>query len=1052
MNLARFALRNPVTILMAVLGAIILGMISFSKLPVDMFPEITYPSITVATFYPGANPQDMERMVTYPVEKAVSTVNGVKYVSSISRQGASLVTVNFNWGTNLDTAQSDVLQAVNLIHGNLPKECQYPIIRKFDVSQISVIYIALMGGGLNEGELYDLAYNVVEPEIEHVSNVASARVGGGKIREICVRFDRERLQAFNLSAESVIQAVQQANLIIPSGDIKAGPYDYRLFTETQFSLVKPIENIIVTNVQKRPVYIRDIGKVIDDFADQTNIIRVNGQPAVSLGVQKTSGTNTIEVVDGVRKVMPKIQKMLPPGVVMLELFDQSTYIRNSITNLQQEALMGAVLAVLVILVFLRNLRSTVIVSLSIPISIVCAFILLYFGNLSLNIFTLGGLALGVGRLVDDAIVVLENIYRHRNAGESPYEASVQGSGEVGLAVLASTITTIVVFLPVAFITGIAKLLFTPLALTVAFSLIASYFVSLTVIPVLSRKYLRPESDVLPDSPSFLERMKRRFKGWFERIDTGYQTTLAWALAHRKTVVLVVAGTFLCSLPLYFFIGTEFFPSMDESQFRFIVQLPVGTRLEESGRVAARMEKIIRQTIGKETLATQVNFGIPSGSVSAIYSQNSGPHMGWIRARLVDPGKRTLSSDALMDKLRPKLLQKFPGVRIFFVSGGIVSRLISFGNDNPIDIEIIGYDFQKGEKLAEEVEAIVHSTPGAKDVRVSREQDYPQQNIVIDRERAALLGLNVAQIAQSIQTFINGYPASVFSDPQTGNQYDITVRSQEGDRSSLSDLSRIFLFNSQGRPISLDNIAAISRGAGPIQIERKYQQRIIHVTANNFGRDLGSVAKDVQAKLDKLSLPPNFKINVTGAVESQRESFVSLLGALILAVVLVYMVLASQFKSLVDPFIIMFSVPLGVIGVLWALFLTDINLSVTSFMGIIMMAGIVVSNGILLVDYTNRLRGRGMGLQEAVILAGRTRLRPILMTTLCTILGLIPMAIGLGEGAESNAPMAIAVIGGLSVSTLLTLIFIPTLYTIFETRFKRKIAQEGESSPLQAYGA
>jgi CzcA family heavy metal efflux pump len=1044
MNLARFALRNPVTILMAVLGAIILGMISFAKLPVDMFPEITYPSITVATFYPGANPQDMERMVTYPVEKAVSTVNGVKYVSSISRQGASLVTVNFNWGTNLDTAQSDVLQAVNLIHGNLPKECQYPIIRKFDVSQISVVYIALMGGGLNEGELYDLAYNVVEPEIEHVSNVASARVGGGKIREICVRFDRERLQAFNLSAESVIQAVQQANLIIPSGDIKAGPYDYRLFTETQFSLVKPIENIIVTNVQKRPVYIRDIGKVIDDFADQTNIIRVNGQPAVSLGVQKTSGTNTIEVVDGVRKVLPKIQKMLPPGVVMLELFDQSTYIRNSITNLQHEALMGAVLAVLVILVFLRNLRSTVIVSLSIPISIVCAFILLYFGNLSLNIFTLGGLALGVGRLVDDAIVVLENIYRHRNAGESPYEASVQGSGEVGLAVLASTITTIVVFLPVVFITGIAKLLFTPLALTVAFSLIASYFVSLTVIPVLSRKYLRPESDVLPDSPSFLERMKRRFKGWFERIDTGYQTTLAWVLAHRKTVVLVVAGAFLGSLPLYFFIGTEFFPSMDESQFRFIVQLPVGTRLEESGRVAARMEKIIQQTIGKETLATQVNFGIPSGSVSAIYSQNSGPHMGWIRARLVDPGKRTLSSDALMDKLRPKLLQKFPGVRIFFVSGGIVSRLISFGNDNPIDIEIIGYDFQKGEKLAEEVEAIVHSTPGAKDVRVSREQDYPQQNIVIDRERAALLGLNVAQIAQSIQTFINGYPASVFSDPQTGNQYDITVRSQEGDRSSLSDLSRIFLFNSQGRPISLDNIAAISRGAGPIQIERKYQQRIIHVTANNFGRDLGSVAKDVQAKLDKLSLPPNFKINVTGAVESQRESFVSLLGALILAVVLVYMVLASQFKSLVDPFIIMFSVPLGVIGVLWALFLTDINLSVTSFMGIIMMAGIVVSNGILLVDYTNRLRGRGMGLQEAVILAGRTRLRPILMTTLCTILGLIPMAIGLGEGAESNAPMAIAVIGGLSVSTLLTLVFIPTLYTIFETRFKRKITQEGES--------
>jgi CzcA family heavy metal efflux pump len=977
-------------------------------------------------------------MVTYPVEKAVSTVNGVKYVSSISRQGASLVTVYFNWGTNLDGAQSDVLQVVNLARADLPKEVENPVIRKFDISQISVVFIALMGGGLNEGQLYDLAYNVVEPEIEHVTNVASARVVGGKIREIFVHFNRERLRAFNLSPDDVIQAVQQANLILPAGDIKAGPYDYRLFTETQFSLVKPMENIIVSNNQKRPVYIRDIGEVKDDYQDQTNMVRVNGQPAVALSVQKTSGTNTIQVVDDVRKVLPRIQKMLPPGVVMMELFDQSLYIRNSVKSLQHEAVLGAILAVLVILIFLRNLRSTMIVSLSIPISIVCALVLLYFNNLTLNTFTLGGLALGVGRLVDDAIVVLENIYRHRSGGKSPDEASIQGSGEVGLAVLASTITTIVVFLPVVFITGIARLLFTPLALTVAFSLIASYFVSLTVIPVLSRKYLHPETeDILPLAPSALDRLKWRAKVIFERIDLGYQSLLGWALSHRKTVVLAVVVAFLGSLPLYFFIGTEFFPSMDESQFRFIVQLPVGTRLEESRRMAARMEEVIRQTIGQETTAVQVNFGIPTG-VSAIWSQNTGPHMGWIRCRLVAPEERKLSADALMDKLRPKLLQDFPGVRIFFVSGGIVRMLISFGYDNPIDIEILGYDFKAGQNLADQVAAIVRQTPGAKDVRVSREPDYPQQNIVIDRERASLLGLSVAQMASAIQTFINGYQSTIFSDPQTGNQYYITVRAQEADRTSVSDLSQVFLFNREGRPISLDNIATISRGAGPIQIERKYQQRIIHVTANTFGRDLGSVAKDVQEKIDQLPLPPNFKISITGAVESQRESFISLLGALILAVVLVYMVLASQFKSLIDPFIIMFSVPLGLIGVLWALFLTETNLSVTSFMGVIMMAGIVVSNGILLVDYTNRLRGRGMSLEEAVTLGGRTRLRPILMTTLCTILGLIPMAIGLGEGSESNAPMAIAVIGGLSVSTLLTLVFIPTLYSIFESRFKREV--------------
>ncbi|PKN63765.1 MAG: AcrB/AcrD/AcrF family protein [Deltaproteobacteria bacterium HGW-Deltaproteobacteria-15] len=1042
MNLARFALHNPITVLMAVLGAIILGAISFSKLPVDMFPEITYPSITVATFYPGANPQDIERTVTYPVEKAVSTVNGVKYVSSISRQGASVVTIYFNWGTNLDSAQSDVLQSVNLVHGDLPRDVEYPIIRKFDVSQISVIYITLMGGGLSEGQLYDLAYNVIEPEIEHVPNIASARVVGGKVREIQIHFDRQRLQAFNLSPEAIIQAVQQANLILPSGDIKAGPFDYRLFTETQFSLVRPIEDIIVTNIQNHPLYIRDVAEVRDDFEEQTNLIRVNGQPAVALSVQKTSGTNTIQVVDDVRKAMPKIKKLLPPGVEMLELFDQSVYIRNSIKNLQHEALIGAVLAVLVILIFLRNVRSTLIVSLSIPISIVCAFSLLYFSKLSVNMFTLGGLALGVGRLVDDAIVVLENIYRHRSAGESPEQAAIQGSGEVGMAVLASTITTIVVFLPVVFITGIAKLLFTPLALTVAFSLIASYFVSLTVIPVLSRKYLHPETeDVLPSSPTSIQSLKWRLKSGFDRIDAGYQSVLTWTLRRRKSVVVCVLAVLIGSLPLYFFIGSEFFPSMDESQFRFWVQLPVGSRLEESERVAAQMEEIIDLAIGNETEAVQVNFGMPSGGVSAIWSQNTGPHMGWVRCKLVDPGERSLSSDELMEKLRPKLLEKFPGVKVFFTSGGIVSRLISFGNENPIDVEILGYELKISEKIAEEVAALVRSTPGAKDVRVSREQDYPQQNIVIDRVRAALMGLSVAQVARAVQTFINGYRASIFSDPQTGNQYNITVRAQEKDRASLDDLSQIFIFNPQGQPISLDNIAEITRGAGPIQIERKYQQRVIHVTANTFGRDLGSVAAEIQSKLDELDLPANFKINLAGAVESQQDSFYSLMGAFLLAVVLVYMVLASQFKSLLDPFIIMFSVPLGLIGVLWALFLTETNLSVTSFMGVIMMAGIVVSNGILLIDYTNRLRAKGLGIEEAVVLAGRTRLRPILMTTLCTILGLIPMAVGLGEGSESNAPMAIAVIGGLSVSTLLTLVFIPTLYTIFEIRLKRVIRPE-----------
>ena len=1043
MWLTRLALRYPISTFLFALTIVVLGFVSLQQLPIDLLPNITIPVVSTITFYSGAGPLDMEQSVTTIIERGVSSVNDVDYVQSTTREGISQVRINFNWNANTDVGLVDVVQRVNRILNLLPTGVSQPIALRFDITNLPVCNIVVFGD-VDERDLYDLAYNVIEPQIEHISGVASAQVLGGRIREVHVTLDRNRMQALQLPVQNVLTAIANANLIIPSGDLKTGQFDYSLKTESQFNVIKPMEDIIVKNIDGVVIRIRDIGSVEDSYQEQTEIIRVNGKPGLTLRVQKLASANTVSVVDNVLRALPKLTGI--PNNVQLSLsFDQSLYIRQTIAGLQQEALLGAFLAMMVIMIFLRNIRGTLIIIVAIPLSILITFIMFRFGNITLNIMTFGGLALAVGRLVDDSIVELEAISRHyneRKGGQTKIQATLEAAKEVASPIFVSTLTTVIVFLPIVFLSGVAKLMFIPLTITIAVALFGSFFVSRTVTPLMCLNYLPPEKLLDRSSKKFSDRVRVKAHDWIELLDDWYERRLRWALGHRKLIILGIVGTSILSVGLVKFIGTEFFPDQDEGQFTLNIKLPVGTRAEETGKVVKQIEQILQSNI-PEIQAMISDIGVPSARSGNTFGRNSGSHNANIQIALVPAGERTRSEFEIIKAIRPKLMT-VPGTSIFVSPGGFLRFLLNFGSNAPIDVEIRGFDLGISSQLAKDIAAIVRSTPGTTDVQVTREDNLPELRVKIDRDKAGVLGINVAQISNTINTCINGSVASLYTDPVSGNVYNILVRLSEDYRSNIDDLKNIVIATSGGQQVLLGNIATIEKASSPVQIDRKYQQRLVEVTSNVSGRDLGSVANDIRARIAKTTIPPGFEVTLTGNVEQQQKTFRDLSLAFGLAILLVYVVMASQFQSLLDPFIIMFTVPLGIVGVFWMLFLTNTTLSVTSFQGVIVMVGIVVSNGILLVDYTNRLRMKGVPLHDAVIQGGRTRLKPILMTSLATVLGLIPMALGIG-GESTQAPLAIAVIGGLTVSTTLTLFFVPTLYTVFEERFKRELKshEEGE---------
>jgi hydrophobe/amphiphile efflux-1 (HAE1) family protein len=1049
MWLTLFALRNRIGILMLSLAMVVLGLTSLQRLPIDLFPHIQIPVAFVGVIYKGAPPLDIEQSVVYPIEKAVSSASNVEHVESFSKQGLGAVQIWFNWGADINAGQMEVMQRITQILNSLPPGILQPFIVKFDVSQIPVSFVTVSSENLDERALYDLAYNTIAPQIEQIANVAAATVEGGKIRQININLDPALLSARGLSILDVVNSVKAANVILPSGNIRAGNLDYNVFTNNQFKTVEPIQDVIVkVNAQGSPVRVRDVGTVTDSSDIQTNIVRTDGARAVFLRVNKQPVANTVEVVDALRATIPKMVG-IPPGVTLGISFDQSVYIRQAIRNLIEQALHGSLLAAAVILIFLRNLTSTMIISVSIPLSILVTFIALYLSDQTLNVFTLGGLALGIGRLVDDSIVELENIQRHLNTGARRWDAIVEAAREVAMPIFASTVTTVVVFLPMFFIVGITRLLLIPLTVTIAIALFTSFFISRTVTPALCYKFLKPEHEAHQTMPDWWVRVMAWSRDRYESLDRSYEGALRWILQHRRMFIAAVLLIFAGSLALVPRIGTEFLPVSDESQFRITLRAPVGQRVEKTEQQVAEVERVLREAIPAGELETIVSStGVLSQGRSSLFNPNTGPHTSSIQIYLAPVDKRRRSQVQIMNAVRPKILTLFPGVAMSFDPGGLVKRVTSFGSQKAVDVEIYGYDFDKAREVISRVKEIMEQTPGLADIEPSREENYPEINVTVDREKAALLGISEADVANTVLYSLNGNGQTdpiIYTDPHNGNEYFISAWLAEEHRTNLTDLENILLTSKTGQPVLLKNVASLKLNAGPVKIDRKYFQRVVHVTANPTTRPLGDIANDLESAFASLQLPTGFSLKLAGQIQQQRETFQGLLFATVLALMLVYMVMAAQFKSLIDPFIIMFSVPMGFPGVILILFLTDTTLSTTSMMGIIMMFGIVVSNGVLLVDYTNVLRRKGRSLLDAVITASRTRLRPILMTSLATVFGLLPMAIGLGTGGETNAPLARAVVGGLSVSTLLTLFLIPTVYVMLEERIRRKPEDEREAT-------
>ncbi|MHB1286424.1 MAG: efflux RND transporter permease subunit [Leptospirales bacterium] len=1048
MWLTRLALKNAIGVFMASLALILIGAQSISRLPIDLFPNLSVPVLIIGTIYPGASPLDVERSVSYPLEKTLSSIDNVSHIQSQSREGVSAIQVWFNWGEDLNAGMVQAVQKISQILNQLPPGIQQPFILKFDIANIPVVSVTVSDPNLDQIQLYDLAYNTIEPQLEQLPNVSQATVNGGKVRQININLNPHELFARNLSIMQVVNAINQANLILPSGDIKAGSKDYNLFTNNQITrnLVDTLQHVAVST-QKAPdgrtvpIYVKDFARVSDSAETQTNIVRVNGENAVYLAVNKQPGSNTVKVVDSVRAALPKLRG-LPAGVHMDTSFDQSIYIRQSIKSLYHEIFQGAFLAILVILLFFGNISATLIIATAIPMSALAALTFLYFSHQTLNIFTFGGLALGIGRLVDDSIVELENIYRHFSHDQVPRpQALLAAAREVAMPILASTITTVVVFFPILFMKGIGRLLFTPMALTITFALFASFFVSRMVTPLLCYRFLRPDRTIL---------MERKgpfvwFQKVFHKIEENYELLLSYAIHHRRKVFLGVLASFLFSLPLIHFIGTEFFPAPDESQFTINIQTPPGTRIELTAQVARSVEEVVQKSLpSKYIRVISSNIGLRStagrgtNGAASVFTANTGPDTAFVQVNLVSPDKRKETADQLMDRVRTAMRGLFPGVGIYFMPGGLIERILNFGYQGIIDVEIYGYDLATGEQLAEQVANSMRKIQGIGDVQVlPNDFHFPELDVHVDRVKAAMVGLSVQQVASTVLwSFVgNENNPSIYTDPSTGNEYNIVVQLDRPYRESLESLKNVFLTNANGQPILLRDIASIKESSGPNEIDRKRMTRLITISANPVGRPLGEIAKDLRAFLARAQVPEGFSIVLSGQIAQQKGAFLSLALAGGAAILLVYMVLATQFRSLLDPFVIMFSVPMSFIGVIWIFFLTGTPFSTIAFMGVIMTVGIAASNGVLLVDYSNRLqRDGGLELEEAVVRAGRTRLRPVVMTSLATVVALIPMALGFDIGSSNSLPLARAVIGGLTLATVFTLILVPTTYLSFHRRF------------------
>jgi HAE1 family hydrophobic/amphiphilic exporter-1 len=1027
MSLPDFSVRRPIFTTMVTLILVILGSFSLSRLQVDMLPDIELPTLSIRTDYEGASPEVMERLVTQIIEEIVATVPGVEEIASISSEGRSRVNVRFVWGTDIDTAAIDVQGKLEDEINELPDDIVRPRVRKFDIASFPVVLLGI-SSDLDPVELTELIEVQIRNRFARIPGVAQVDVWGGFNREVRIELDPERVQAIGLSLDRVLEAIRDANLDLPTGKIEQGRYEVTLRAPAEFVNLDQIRDTVIEHRSGAAVTLSQVAEIKDTYEKLTRIIRVNGRRGVRVAIRKQANANTVEVS---KRILAEVEEANRdfPQIRIVPVINQGNFIERSIANVARSVLYGGGLAILFLLFFLRSIRSTIVISLSIPISVVTTFALIYFGGFTLNLMTLGGLALGVGMMVDCSIVVLENIYRRRSEnGESPKEASVAGTREVGPAIIASTITTLVIFLPLVFLRGVSGILFKELAYVIIFALSCSLTVAMSLVPMLASKFLatgpQPTGTQLPGTNHLATAAGDIYSG----LQNVYVILLHWVIGHRLATIsaaAVVLGSSLLLLPL---IGSEFMPPSDEGEVRITGRMEVGTRLELVDRQTQLMEKIVLPVV-PEAEKFVVSIGASGWRLDAGAE-------GQIRMSLSPAAQRDRSNTAIATDLRRRLSGQVPGmdIRVRAPQGQfLLDRVL--GSDEGLVVEVRGWDLATLDALAARAVKLIVDVPGIADVEKSLQAGIPQQEIRVNREKVADLGLSVRDVTELLQTAVAGSKAGEYRSG--GNAYRILVQLKDAEKRSLDEILNLTLTTAGGGKVALRNVVTTKESRGPVLIDRRDQQRRVMISANVAGRDPGSLATEVQTILDRIPRPVGYEIIVAGEFEEQQKASRELVTSLVLALILVYMVLACQYESLRDPLVVIFSVPVAAVGVLVTLFVTGSTLNVQSYIGCIMLGGIVVNNAILLVDQSGRLVGKGFSVHDALIEAGRRRLRPILMTTLTTIFGLLPLALGIGEGADAQAPLARAVVGGLTGSTLITLVLIPAVYSLFHSRQELK---------------
>jgi HAE1 family hydrophobic/amphiphilic exporter-1 len=1043
MNLPEFGVKRPTTNLMIFFGIIVVSLYSLSRLGIDMMPEIEPPSISVISAYPGASPEDVEIRVTEPLENQLASTPGVEKITSRSLEGVSAISLKFIWGINLDEASNDIRDRIDRAKRflpDIPDEMDNPFLFKFNTAMMPIIFLGITADQTYP-VLYDLLDRRVGDPLRQIPGVGTVQMGGGLERQINIWLDRQRLESFGLSILEVQKVIGQENITQPVGNIKSGLTDYLVRLPGEFGTPEEVNSIILGQREGRLIYLRDVAQVEDGFKEITHVARINKKPGMMMTVQKQTGVNTVQVAEKVKKKLAELEKTLPADVKVSVVYDTSEDILNALNSLTETVWIALLLVVFVTWFFLRKIRPSLIIALTIPFSMLIAFIYLFLTNRTINVIGLTSMTIAIGMVVDDAIVVVDNITRRLELGERPSEAAIFGTREMFLAVAASTLTTVVVFLPMLFVTGLVGIMFKELAAIICISLMASLFTATTFSPMLCSKWLKKEGQDMARTAGqkrfYIQQLSEK---WFTSMETGYARVLAWSLGHRWLVIIGFSLAFLLTLTLLPFVGNEFIPEQDSGQMSLKAELPVGTRIEETEKIAAKIEKMIDDDIPEKRIS-MIRFG-QSGGAGAIFGGRSGSHVISGNVRVVRKEKRKRSAFEIAQDLRNKMKRLAGILRTDVTAGDPLGRIITGSGGKSIQIEIIGHDFDETDAVASKIKAIMDNVPGTVDVSISRDRRKPEIKIMADREKASALGLNMKTIAETMKTAVEGATATKYRE--SGRTYDIYVRLEESSRANPEDIENLTIVSPySGKQIRLANFAVARESTGPMEIERQNRERVVRVECNVHGRSSGEVAADLKKQVNLISLPSNVSVNFAGDIEEQTKAFRDLALLLLLGIALVYMVMASQFESLLDPFVIMFAIPFALMGVILGFVVTSTTLSVVTFLGIIMLMGIVVKNAIVLISYINILRARGLSMQEAITKGGRHRLRPVVMTTLTTLFGMFPLALSHGQGSETWQPLGITMISGLTLSTFITMIFVPVLYAMVEAKAGKKQVQGSE---------